>query len=132
MSTLDKSLAELGKAMASGQPTAPKSKAKKSRTPAMRWPKISEVASDLKGINNAASSYFPDEGTEDEPFYIDVRLQVYEDGNWAIRSGDSQYDQDHRGYWGSSSVPGSGKPFKATETARELIEQAKDSYAMSR
>lgn len=36
--------------------------------------------------------------------WIDVRLQVYEDGSWAIRTGDCSYDQDHRGFWGASVI----------------------------
>lgn len=31
---------------------------------------------------------------------LEVRLQVYENGDWAVRWGDSSYDQDHRGAWG--------------------------------
>ena len=29
--------------------------------------------------------------------WCDVRLQVYEDGSWALRTGLSDYDLDHRG-----------------------------------
>lgn len=60
---------------------------------------------------------------------IDVRLQLYTDGHWAIRFGASDYDQDHRGFWGASSVPGNGWTFDAEETARDLYEQAMDHKA---
>jgi len=102
----------------------------------MRFPKISDVAHDLRNINRMESyargrsarradvgAHFSD---EEGDHYIEVRLQVYEDGDWTVRWGDSQYDQDHRGYWGSSSVPGNGKRFKSEEVARDLINQARD------
>ena len=58
----------------------------------------------------------------------DVRLQVYAGGGgWDLHSGDSSYDQDHRGYWGSSSV--TGHRFNSTDTARDLIEQCKEMHA---
>ena len=40
----------------------------------------------------------------DEPHSMEVRLQVYPDGVWAIRYGDSGYDSDHHGYWGASDM----------------------------
>lgn len=84
----------------------------------MKFPSIKHVAAELRAINADA------EGD------CDVRLQVYEDGAWAIRVGSSDYDLDHRGYWGASSVP--GKRFNATDTARDLIEQAREAHAQSR
>lgn len=36
----------------------------------------------------------------------DVRLQVYEDGAWAIRVGDPSYDLDHHGFWGCGTLYG--------------------------
>lgn len=46
----------------------------------------------------------PDEiGPGEEEATIDVRLRYF-DGDWYTYSGDSRYDQDHRGYWGSSCV----------------------------
>ena len=90
----------------------------------MRFPKIDEVASDLRAINKQQlESDDADEG-------IDVRLQVYPDGHWAVRSGSSDYDQDHRGYWGSSSVPGDNRRFDSKALARDLISQAKESFSM--
>lgn len=91
----------------------------------MQWPTIDDVAEELRLINLNTEA-------EDEEG-IDVRLQVYEDGAWAIRVGDPSYDTDHRGYWGASGVPGvlGGIPgrFNAREVARDLIEQAKDMAA---
>ena len=59
----------------------------------------------------------------------DVRLQLYDDGSWCLRSGPSDYDQDHGGYWGASCVPGAGQAFNADEAAKDLWEQALDAQA---
>lgn len=87
----------------------------------MRFPTIKQVARELRDINAWV------EGS------CDVRLQVYPDGSWAIRSGLSDYDQDHRGFWGASSVPGceNGRKhrFNSVDLARDLLEQAQDQYA---
>ena len=55
---------------------------------------------------------------------IDVRLQVYPSGQWAIRSGSADYDQDHHGFWGASCL--SYDRQNLTWLARDLIDQAKD------
>jgi len=80
----------------------------------LRFPSIVDVASALRDVND-----FVDDD-------CDVRLQVYPDGQWAVRFGLSDYDQDHHGYWGASSVP--GKRFNSKDIARELLEQAKEAY----
>jgi hypothetical protein len=89
----------------------------------MRFPKIDEVANELRAINKQELE------KDDADEGIDVRLQVYPDGDWAVRSGSSDYDQDHRGYWGSSSVPGNNRRFDSKNLARDLIEQAKEHFA---
>lgn len=94
----------------------------------MRFPSIAAVARELRAVN--AETYDTAGVAEDEQS-IDVRLQVYPDGTWAIRWGDSSYDLDHRGYWGASSVPGNGRRFRSEEVARDLIEQARDHHAQS-
>lgn len=81
----------------------------------MRFPKIDDVAAELRNINKQDTD--------------DVRLQVYPDGDWAVRWGSSDYDQDHRGYWGASSVPGGNRRFDSKDVARELIDRAKDQHA---
>lgn len=87
----------------------------------MRFPSIEAVAEALRDVNA---------NVEGE---CDVRLQVYEDGQWAIRYGLSDYDSDHRGFWGASSIPGAVKGrarrFDSREIARELIEQAREMRA---
>lgn len=54
---------------------------------------------------------------------IDVRLQVYPDGSWAIRVGPSDYDLDHRGFWGAASVSPTDKVKDLDDTARSLLDQ---------
>jgi len=90
----------------------------------MRFPKIDDVAAELRDINQ--SELQPEDADEG----IDVRLQVYPDGQWAVRWGLSDYDQDHRGFWGASSVPGNNRRFSSKDIARDLIDQAKDQHAM--
>lgn len=87
----------------------------------MKWPSIRELSEALRDVNA---------NVEGE---CDVRLQVYEDGQWRLRWGDASYDIDHSGFWGASGVPGvvGGKVqrFNARDVARDLIEQAKDHEA---
>jgi hypothetical protein len=59
---------------------------------------------------------------------VDVRLQVYEDGQWAIRWGSSDYDLDHRGHWGASSLD---RRTNCRDLAVELLDQVAESVAVS-
>ena len=59
----------------------------------------------------------------------DVRLQVYENGNWAVHVCPSDYDQDHRGYWSASCL--SYDRQNLTELARDLIDQCAEAIAMA-
>src|SRR5690606_813072 len=83
----------------------------------LELPRLAEVASEIHIIAAGLQSCSECEGTGEELVNVvcpacdgegletcDVRLQVYEDGDWAIRFGDSSYDQDHRGFWGASIV----------------------------
>lgn len=63
----------------------------------------------------------------DEPF-IDVRLQYY-DGLFRLHTGDSQYDPDHRGYWGSSSVGPDLTQGDVEEIASDLLDQVLEHQA---
>lgn len=80
----------------------------------VKFPTITEVARELRAINDEMDGE------------ADVRLQVYDNGRWAVRWGDASYDQDHRGYWGAGSVPGRRKRFDSMGEARRLINEAKD------
>ena len=73
-------------------------------------------------------------GEPDEPPFIDVRLQ-YHDGAWFYHSGDSSYDQDHRGHWGCSRVgmidPDDDNRELMNQIAQDMVDQALYSLAMS-
>lgn len=88
----------------------------------LRLPAVSVIAKCLSQINK-----YRVEGDDEEG--IDVRLQVYKDGQWAVRSGSSDYDQDHRGFWGASGVPGSRRSFNSQSVARDLIDQVENMAA---
>jgi hypothetical protein len=93
----------------------------------MKFPAIAAVARDLRaetksiGWGNSRSKFRD---------HLDVRLQVYPDGTWAVRIGLSDYDQDHRGFWGASCIP-RGR-FNATDLARDLVNQCRDHHAANR
>ena len=77
-------------------------------------PFLDAIASQLEVIQ--AMDFEPEEEGE-EPF-LDVRLRVF-DGGWEVLHGDSQYDTDHRGLWGYSSISESSEDM---EVARELLD----------
>lgn len=62
----------------------------------------------------------------DDPDATDVRLQVrtWRGNDWAIRTGDSSYDQDHRGFWGAGRLSPYDTDHCVGETARDLVNQA--------
>ena len=88
----------------------------------MQTPTIMEVAQALHAVVRTALS-------ETHSRDIDVRLQVYENGEWAIRYGPSDYDQDHRGYWGAASVHYGMDVVWLEDVARHLIEQVEEQQA---
>jgi hypothetical protein len=61
---------------------------------------------------------------------VDVRLQVYPSGDWALRVGSSDYDLDHRGYFASASVPACNLGFDASD-ARTLARELRDEILSS-
>ena len=66
---------------------------------------------------------------------LDVRLQIQEPGPpvlWCLHYGSSDYDQDHRGYWGSSSLGADTTDEECLAIANELVDQAEESFAESR
>lgn len=86
------------------------------------WPEPSGVEDILRSIHRKYA--LKDEDT-------DVRFRMH-NGCWQILWGLSDYDQDHRGYWGASSIPSATEGLtqeQALEIAKELIEQAKDDHA---
>lgn len=89
----------------------------------MRFPSIASVTAALRGAREEARKYL--NAGED----MDVRLQVYPDGAWALRTGLSDYDQDHRGFWGAGAVTDSSMVKDLRQLAKDLLEQVQDAYA---
>lgn len=84
------------------------------------WPDVNEIADDLLILRTDLARYVDDPEGEG----LEVRLQVYPDGRWAIRFGDSGYDTDHLGYWGNGAVCLGDSANVLGEVARDLLEQA--------
>lgn len=90
----------------------------------MRYPSIKTLAAELRLINDNIE------------YETDIRLQVIAArGNraqWMVHTGLSDYDQDHSGVWGASSLPGYRRSkFDAESIARELLDQAREMEAQS-
>jgi hypothetical protein len=58
----------------------------------------------------------------------DVRLQLFQPGDWAIREGDPGYDTDHSGYWGAGAVAHDSTDEDLRSTALDLAQEALDGY----
>ncbi len=87
----------------------------------LTFPSTESVAEALEDVRSQL-----DMGSDTE-----VRLQVYPTGQWAVRWGLSDYDQDHRGYWGASSLFQWEESEGLRTTAEFLIDQAKEQAAYS-
>lgn len=57
---------------------------------------------------------------ENGSFFVDLRLRWFE-GELFNYSGDPQYDQDHRGYWSSSSVEWCATKKQSREIAKDML-----------
>lgn len=69
---------------------------------------------------------------EDAADDLEIRLQIHDDGTWSVHTGDSQYDQDHRGHWGNTSVPWSDDSEGLPDweaVADDLLDQCDESAA---
>jgi hypothetical protein len=62
---------------------------------------------------------------------LDVRLQVIpsEAMDWHLRTGSSDYDQDHRGAWGAASIDADMSVEALSRVAAELISQVDEMLA---
>ena len=85
----------------------------------LAFPTPQEIQDELIGIRDSL------EGTDE----IDVRLQVEDNGTWTVHSGDPQYDTDHKGFWGASTVDPTDTDDELFDRADDLINQAKDAAA---
>lgn len=61
----------------------------------------------------------------------DVRLQVH-NGRWSLHTGSSDYDQDHRGYWGASSVSPTADRALVEDIADDLLAECADDFCASK
>lgn len=100
------------------------------KTSKVRLPSIANVRAALRSSwkylrRNFDRSEF--EQTGEDFAGQDVRLQVHENGSWALHVCSSDYDQDHRGYWGASLL--SYDRQNLTDLARDLIGQCADAVA---
>lgn len=89
---------------------------------------ITALAQNLTGVSDNVTPDMIEPGC-DEPS-IDVRLR-YHDGTYSLFAGDSSYDTDHRGCWGSASVGANLTLDIAKGIATELLEQVLDHVAQS-
>lgn len=67
------------------------------------------------------------EDDEDDVF-CDVRLRWHDD-EWYLKTGPSDYDLDHRGYWGCSSVSPNIADDEASSIADDLLDQVLEHMA---
>lgn len=86
---------------------------------------------DFPSVNDVRNAVFDVSKELGRGQECDVRLQVYPDGQWAVRWGLSDYDQDHRGYWGAGSVASRTSLSECNEIAHDLISQAQDDAAQN-
>jgi hypothetical protein len=88
--------------------------------------RLDDVATTLLGEVEGID-HCDDGGCEhDDCASLDVRIQIREnaDHDYYVRVGSSDYDQDHRGYWGASSIGLHDDLESCRRTAAELIDQA--------
>lgn len=89
------------------------------------WPNVGQVLEEIRYVRNLATM----EGND-----VDVRLQVrigvYDDGEygccWDVHFGSAQYDTDHRGFWGASSVPPNAGSALVLNIATDILKEAVD------
>lgn len=92
-------------------------------------PTVDALAHDLRLARDDWRGYSESREVDPETgerYALDVRLQIHE--GWTLRTGDSSYDQDHRGHWGASSVSRADTLATLRETARELISQVLEAF----
>jgi len=93
---------------------------------------IGTLADDVYQYGKYLRSHFEPSNlrdSEDETPGAEMRLQVRGDW-WCTHHGDPQFDQDHRGAWGSAFVPMYCTRTESRQIARDLIQEA-DEHAAS-
>lgn len=89
---------------------------------------LEALHADLKAVRKEARWHAKQFGDSFDG--IDVRLRVHGDDQ-ELLEGDSQFDQDHRGFWGSGSVGPDDSDAALLELAEDLIAQVLDAQAES-
>ncbi len=84
----------------------------------------------LAGISADCAEYAPEDIDDGDGPCIDVRLR-YHDDSFYTYSGDSSYDQDHRGFWGASSVGPGETEESLLAIAGDLFEQVLEHAAQN-
>ncbi len=98
--------------------------------PLSDFPTRLELAGALMNLRDDVLEACPECWGEDGPCHDDcvgqvpVRLQVH--NGWAVRWGSADYDQDHRGLWGSSYLWTGDTGESLMGVADVLLEQARD------
>ena len=93
------------------------------------FPSVEDIYLAIKHLPSQVEPEFR-ESDDDEPA-IEVRLQVWPDGQWTYHTGSADYDQDHRGYWGSGSVTADMDERALRALAEDLREQSIEQCAES-
>ena len=77
-----------------------------------------------------AAEVCDDEGDGcDDDEGLDVRLNVQEGSGWCVNIGSSDYDQDHRGFWGAGSLGADCSRGACEDLAADLLEQVAEDIA---
>jgi len=90
---------------------------------------VDEVVAELKAIRDDLASIDPEPDVPAEDDFMDVRLQVLDDGSWMLHTGDASYDTDHHGSWGAGTMTALDTDEELLTLAQDLISQADDMKA---
>lgn len=89
-------------------------------------------AGGLTGLTRQLHSISANVEKSDNPDdeYLDVRLRYFQ-GEFYVYCGSSDYDCDHRGFWGAGMVGRKDTLKTCRELAYDLLEQVLEHYAQS-
>lgn len=92
---------------------------------------VNWLASELRKEQQRANWEMIAPEPEEEAPMLEVRLQVYPNGEPYLRVGDPQFDLDSGGYWGAGYIAQGDTASELRQLARDLIQQARDQHAES-